>query len=383
MSADPFRKHFGSAPEHFAYAPGRLEFIGNHTDYNGGMVLGAAIDRGITVAIGRSDDDLVHLYSESQADEVACPLNAIKPQEGAKAWANYALGVLNAFGEKGLKPDSGLCLTVASDLPLGAGLSSSAAFELATAYALTALFGWEADRADLARLCRRAENTFVGMPCGILDQGVSAFGETDHLVRIDCREETFSTVPMPAGVEFVVINTEKKHSLVDSLYATRHRECFDAYEHLKQAIDNAPDCLAHIHPDDLAAHQEDMGEMEFARARHVTSEHQRVIAAEKALRAGDMAAVGKLLLASHKSSRVDFENSTPELDFLVDHLAEAPGVYGARLTGGGFGGAVMAVTDGSFTEEGAAKILQAYEARFDIHPSLFRTCTGPGARVLG
>ena len=220
-----FSDVFGSPPEVLGAAPGRIEFIGNHTDYNGGKVLGAAIDRHVKVAVSRRADRQVHLRSVVEPQPVECSLDALRPLESGGLWANYPLGVLVGLMEAGMEVPTGLNLLVTSDLPTGAGLSSSAAIELATAMALCGLHRFSLPREHLVALCRRAENHFVGMPCGILDQGVSCFGEPDHLVLIDCRDLTFTTVPLPPGVHFWIFNTNVKHRLVESLYALRHREC--------------------------------------------------------------------------------------------------------------------------------------------------------------
>ena len=204
-----------------AEAPGRIEFLGNHIDYNGGKVLGAAIN-GIVCALARPlKEQTIRLFSESfENDVIETSLNDISPRKGSESWANYPLGVLWSLKEAKLAPPSGFELILTTDLPLAAGLSSSAAVELATALALLQLGEHELGKSNLARLCRRAENEFVGVPCGILDQGVCAHGEKDHLVLIDCEKENFSTVPLPQNSCLWIFDTGIKHDLVDSLYAT-------------------------------------------------------------------------------------------------------------------------------------------------------------------
>ncbi len=259
-------------------------------------------------------------------------------------------------------------------------MSSSAAFELASGYAFSALYRFPVERKAMARLGRKAENHFVGVPCGLLDQGVSAFGERDHLVFIDCREEKFSRYPLPAGVHFHVFNTGKKHALIDSLYATRHQECQQALAYLQQHYSGIA-CLCDVSSKQLQDSKEGMDPVLFRRARHVISENERVLQTIQALAKGDMEAVGRLLFASHASSRDLFENSCEELDCLVDALNGQAGVHGARLTGGGFGGAVMAVTDASFSGSAAESVIQCYTQAFGHAPTLFHTQTGPGAGV--
>ena len=377
-----FKRTFGESPQARAYAPGRIEFIGNHTDYNGGCALGAAVDRGMNVAIAARDDGECHFVSESMDLEVVAALDHIKPLADPFAWANYPLGVIHVMREEGFSLGRGVNVAVASTLPAGAGMSSSAAFELATAYGLAALNGFEVDRKKMVQVCRRAENEFVGMPCGILDQGTSAFGAPDHLVHVDCFTETFTQVPMPAGCHFWIFNSNKKHSLVDSKYSERHRECSEAFEILQRAEPDTA-CLAQVSPNTVRGQQRELGEARFKRALHITEENLRVKQAVEALKSGQLEKLGSLLTASHNSSKTLFENSCAELDYLVERLTDLPGVYGARLTGGGFGGAVMALTDGTFEDfKGPAKIASDYIEKFGIKPTIFHTRAGKGAGAL-
>ncbi len=372
---EQFRERFGRSPEILARAPGRIEFIGNHTDYNGGPVLGAALDRGIGVALAARPDGHRRLASEGH-ELVAVPVEAPVRQTGAAGWANYPLGVLAAFPHFGLRVPAGFDYLALSDLPTGAGLSSSAAIELASALAFAALTGEQPSRETLVKAARHAENHFVGVPCGILDQGVSGFGRKDHLVFIDCRGPVFETVPLPGGVHFWLFNTHAKHALIDGLYAERHRECLAAAQALGVAL------LNEVSPEALAAGEARLAPVLRRRARHIVEEIARVGACVASLRAGDLPAVGRLLTASHRSSRDRFENSAPELDFLVDQLATAPGVYGARLTGGGFGGAVMALTGGGFGPADAAQVAATYAAAFGRPPEILHARTGDGAALL-
>ncbi len=376
-----FVERFGRDPETIGYAPGRIEVIGNHTDYNGGSVLGAAVDLGIHVAVAKRTDSTCKLASTSFDNGVEASLDTLTPLSGAESWANYSLGVAKVLRDEGYSIPTGFDLATKGSLPFGAGMSSSAALELATACALAGLFGFELERPTLARIGRRAENEFVGVPCGILDQGVSAFGAENHLVHIDCLTETFSQVPMPAGCQFWIFNSNKKHSLVESHYADRHRECFEAFEILKSFNPEAA-CLAHIDPQLVRQHQAELGEIRFRRALHITEENQRVKAAIDALASDDLPALGKLLTASHESSRTLFENSVPELDFLVEQAVALPGVHGARLTGGGFGGAVMAMTDDQFAlKQGPATIEKNFAEKFSIDPTVFHCRAGAGAAI--
>ena len=380
-AADIFHQQFGFAPTVSGFAPGRLEFIGNHVDYNGGPVIGAAIDRGVQGAAARRADRRIRVFSPPFGPVVEVALDGLAPLTGAAAWANYPLGVAWSLQQSGYVFPAGFDLAITSDLPVGAGLSSSAALELATGVALGELFGFKVAPAALARICRHAENNFVGMPCGILDQGVSTFGQAGRLVLIDCRAETFQTVPLPDSARFWVFNTGVKHALLDSLYATRRRECEDALKILQQ-FHPAAKYLADISAAEVERRRAQLSASQLARATHVTREIERVRATVAALEKGDLAAVGRLLVASHQSSRELFGNSCAELDFLVDRLVPLPGVYGARLTGGGFGGAVMALASPDFNADIAAPIIAAYTQQFGHAPVVFTARTGPGARVL-
>jgi galactokinase len=371
-----FRKTFGGDPAVITCAPGRIEFIGNHTDYNAGTVLGASIDRAVCVAARERTDGSIRLVSDHAPQVVTADAKAPTRQSGEATWANYPLGVLIALEGRGLPRAGGFELAVVSDVPVGAGLSSSAALELATALALGAMREFDPPRAELVQACREAENKFVGVPCGILDQGVSGFGRRDHLVHIDCRGPSFSTIPLPPGVHFWIFNTHTKHALVDSLYATRHRECMDAAEVLKVAW------LADLTPAQVSAAHSRLPETTWKRARHVVEEIARVAEMGEVLARGDLPAAGRLLSASHESSRTLFENSTPELDFLVDALRGRTGVHGARLTGGGFGGAVMAMTDATFNAQDALAVASAYAQRFGSKPDILSCATADGARVV-
>ena len=363
-----------------AFAPGRVEFIGNHTDYNDGLVMGAAVTEGITVAASRRSDATIRLVS-STGKPVETDLVSLVPRKGENAWTNYPLGVAVVLRDAGMAMDTGFDIAITSTLPSGAGLSSSAAFELATARALAHLYGFEADTARFAHLARKAENEFVGVPCGILDQGVSAFGKRNHLVRIDCRTDTFSLIPLPRKTHLWIFNSNNKHSLIDSCYSERHAECYAARDLLKGFYPDITS-LSDLDESRVRAHAGELGDVLFRRTLHVVTENARVRDVEAALAESNLQAVGRALFASHESSRVNFENSIPELDCLVDELSRQPGVYGARLTGGGFGGAVMAFTGEDFTEAQAREVEGAFNARFDRHATIFHTRAGDGARLL-
>lgn len=370
---------YGYAPEVVAFAPGRIEFIGNHTDYNGGPVLGAAIDRGVWVALARRRDGRRRLASDYQGGGVrvvAFPDGVLTRQTGPAAWVNYPLGVLSVLPAFGFAEPDGFDFLAVTNLPAGSGLSSSAAIELASALAFLTVTRQTYSAEILARIGRKAENEFVGVPCGLLDQGVSAFGRADHLVHIDCDRQQFGLVRLPAQVNFWMFNTHLKHALVDGLYAERHRECMEAAAWFGVAR------LAGITPDQFNAARSRLPARLEKRACHIVNEIARVRETVISLAAGQIQMVGKLLTASHRSSQLMFENSTPELDLLVDLLTAMPQVLGARLTGGGFGGAVLALTGSGFGLAAARAVAADYARQCGAEPAILQLRSGDGARVV-
>lgn len=376
-----FAKAFGRAPTAKAIAPGRIEFIGNHLDYNGGQVMGVAVDLGVTCAIAPREDTTVQLVSATMDGKIETNLGSIQPLDHESSWANYVLGVFSVLRDHGLEATAGFDLAITTTLPLGAGMSSSAAIELSSALAICNRYRYPTTPEFIARVGRTAENTFVGMPCGILDQGVSAFGAVDHLVHIDCTTETFTTIPLPQGLHFHIFNSTKKHALIDSLYAERHTECAEAFKVLAARFPHLTG-LAKATREQLSAASVDLWPDQQQRARHIVEESERVEAMKSALAQSDLKRVGELLTASHHSSRDLFENSCAELNYLVDNLVAMPGVYGARLTGGGFGGAVMAIANERFTATDADALCCRYNQQFGAAPTYISCKTGAGARLL-
>jgi galactokinase len=363
-----------------ASAPGRVEFIGNHTDYNGGWVLGGTIDRRVAVGLTRRGDDQIRLDSAGDVPSVRVSLGAVEPRSGAESWVNYVLGVLTVLRAEGLAVEHGFDLRVESTLPVGAGLSSSAALELATAFALVEAYDGPFDRKALARLAQRAENEFVGVPCGLLDQAVVAFGGRDRLVRIDARTEEITTVPFPPETSLWIFRTHEAHALADAHYQERHDEAHAARDRLSELV-GPVEHLVDVSPSQLESVKPRMPALLYRRARHVITEHRRVERTVHLLEEGRYETVGQLLLASHRSSRDDYENSTPELDFVVEHLAETENVLGARLTGAGFGGAAMAWTRTAFDRTQARAVADAYAERFGQALEVLRCHPAPGSTV--
>ena len=380
---DLFTETFGEEPSVIAQAPGRIEFVGNHTDYNGGDVLGVAVEQGIVLAARQRTDRLVKGVSHSAEISFEYSLDDLEIRPDESSWSRYPLGVMWAIQEHGLTFEYGFDFAVVSNVPSGAGMSSSAALELATAYAVLEGSIHEFSRKDIVRMCRYAENHYVGVPCGILDQGVSGFGKKDQLVFIDCKNESFSNVPIPSDTHFWIFNTDVKHSLIDSLYSERFAECGEGFEVAKSLHPNI-ECLVDYPLGELDSLAEHLGSKSFRRVSHVLNENQRVKDVVKLLGEPqvDLHATGRFLFDSHVSSRDFFKNSTEELDFLVAELKNYKDVFGARLTGGGFGGAVMAWTSSDFFQTDAEAVSAKYRERFG-HPARIIHCeSGDGAHIV-
>jgi galactokinase len=344
--ADAFAERHGRPPTLVAEAPGRVNLIGEHTDYNDGFVLPAAIDRTIAVAAASRDDDriVVHALGPSQADDFRLSAAKRHPMGG---WRNYIRGVVWALLDRQL-PLAGADLSIDGDIPIGAGLSSSAALELAVAGALCAVAGVEVPPRDLALLCQRAEHMYARVQCGVMDQFASALGVTDHAILIDCRSLETEPVPIPDGIAIVVIDSKIPRDLSATPYNRRREECAEAARLIGvPALRDADEAFLVGMGDHLT------GDL-YRRARHIVTESARVLRAREALTSGDTETFGRLLAESHASLRDDFEVSTPELDTLVELASAAPGVIGARMTGAGFGGCtvnlVSAGQTGSFID---------------------------------
>ena len=355
-----------------ARGPGRVELLGNHTDYNDGVVLSAAINFAVAVQGELVPDPFVTVSSTFSPIPVSEPLARLDKQSGDASWANYPFGVAYCLREAGY-PIGGFRMSVASDLPPGAGLSSSAALEVATARLLMKLFSLEIAPMELAKLCRRAENEYVGVNCGLLDQVSSIFGKRGHAIYLDCRSEQVENIPLPPQTELLVFHTGVEHRLVGGEYNERREQCFAAARAL-----GVP-ALRDVSSAQLEAARTGLDPLAYRRAAHVVGEDERVFAGIEHLRRGDGAAFGALMFASHHSSRTNFENSTPELDTLVDLAHDEPGVLGSRLTGGGFGGATISLVETARAEEIACHLEERYTARTGNHGKAYLCESSDGA----
>ena len=374
---DGFRRIYGYDADGAWSAPGRANLIGEHTDYNDGFVLPFAIDRRTTVALASRDDRIIRIASAFADEGVELSLDDLKP-EAVAGWSAYPLGVAWALGEFGadLSAVTGVDLYIESSVPVGAGLSSSAAIESAVAVALNDTWNLGFDRRTLARVGQLAENKAVGAPTGIMDQSASLLGEEDHAVFLDCRSLESETVALglvPAGLEILVIDTHVSHSHATGGYASRRASCEAG------AVALGATSLRDVTVDDLPRAQEILDDETFRRVRHVVTENQRVLDTVVALRADGPLAIGALLDASHLSMRDDFEISVPELDLAVE-TAQATGAIGARMTGGGFGGAAIALVPSTLRESISDAVRAAFADRGFTAPTIFTVVAANGAQ---
>jgi galactokinase len=377
-----FEDRFGKGATWFVAAPGRVNLIGEHTDYNEGFVLPMAIERHTVIAAalaGSSQPARLRLHSEALDASADIALDAPQRPRGPP-WSNYVRGVVAGFQQRGGRIPS-LYALIASDVPLGSGLSSSAALEVATATLLETVTGMTLDPVDKARLCQKAEHEFAHVPCGLMDQLVSILGLDKGPMLIDCRSEETRNVSLADGAACIVIaNSNVRHSLGDGAYARRRAECENAARHL--GVASLRD--ATVETVDAARHT--LGPILYRRARHIVTENARTLEAARALAAGDVRAAGSLFYDSHRSLRDDYEVSCTELDVLVDvarELGERSGVYGARMTGAGFGGCTVTLVKAGRGEEVSRELQLQYQRRTGHPIDAFVTRPARGARRVG
>jgi len=375
-----FNERFWKPAEHVVRAPGRVNLIGEHTDYNDGFVLPVAIERDMMVALAARADREVTLYSQDFGEAATFSLDDIRKDE-EHTWSNYARGVARELQAAGV-PLRGIDAVTQGNVPIGAGLSSSAAFEVAMALAFILAADAPLDRVQVALIAQRAENRFVGMQCGIMDQFVSALGEAGHALFIDTRDLSHRAVPLPEGVRVVICDTMTRRGLVGSAYNERRQQCEEAVRLLQGALPGIR-ALRDVTPDDLARHGHLLPPIVLKRARHVVTENARVLDAIRALEAGLPEEFGRLMDASHASLRDDFEVSSRELNLMVEVARDAPGCLGARMTGGGFGGATVNLVRESEVPAFVEAVAAGYQARTRLKPEITVTAAAAGAGRVG
>eukprot|EP00933_Yihiella_yeosuensis_P034603 TRINITY_DN28083_c0_g1_i1.p1 TRINITY_DN28083_c0_g1~~TRINITY_DN28083_c0_g1_i1.p1 ORF type:complete len:415 (-),score=81.07 TRINITY_DN28083_c0_g1_i1:114-1358(-) len=376
-----FSKAFDGKAAALGIAPGRLEVLGNHTDYNEGFILASAVDRYVVLAGRRTNGTTCNVASVSFREKVSFDSTNPQPQSGDKAWANYVAGVVSELNKLKVKV-GGFDALVTSNLPHGAGVSSSAALEMATAKLLARLYPESVGRVsdlDLIKVSKAAENNFVGMGCGILDQFSSGKGRSGQLLFLDCRSLEYGYAPFK-GAQFVLANTNAPHALVDGQYDELRRRCFGACEKVKQA--SGKTSITHLRDVDrklFENHLHHLDEDEKKRAKHILGENERVHIGMDALKAGDMKKLGECMSQSHLSSQYDFGNSCKELDIMAECAKGIDGFLGGRLMGGGFGGSTINLVEEGKGESFAAELSKRYEAKTGIKSTTFVCKPGDGA----
>jgi galactokinase len=377
-TAELFAKCFGEEPCWTVAAPGRVNLIGEHTDYNEGFVLPMAIQKYTLMAGRRTSDREVTLHSETTGDTAEFSVRQ-RAKRGDPPWSNYVRGVVAGFQDRGQKI-GGFSGVIDSTLPYGGGLASSAALEVAAATLLEALYGKVLDPMEKALLCQKAEHDFAGVPCGIMDQYTSILAKADHALLLDCRTRETTLVPMQdPSVTVLIINTNVRHRLAEGEYAKRRAQCEIAAKAL-----GVP-ALRDVSSRELQAGQTHLDPVVFRRARHVVTENERTLLMARAIQAGDWGSVGKLMYESHASLRDDYQVSCPELDAVVEiarSLGKKSGVIGCRMTGAGFGGCAVSLVRTDALSLVTRRIEEGYERQTDNQPGIFSSRPAGGAEVL-
>jgi len=360
-------------------APGRVNLIGEHTDYNDGFVMPMAIGFSAWMELRPLTENRLEIFSENFGEHTEFPLGQSHPQPRSH-WSDYVTG-LAVMLEKAGHAVQGASLRIRSDVPLGAGLSSSAAIEVATACALTANSHLNLDRRELAKLCRQAENEFVGARVGIMDQFASLFGQANQALLIDCRSLEYQLVPLSENAQFVVCNTMVKHKLASSEYNQRRAECEAGVKHLAANLPNVT-ALRDVTSQELETNRAGLPELIYRRCRHVVTENSRVLDAGQALEAGDLRRFGELMNESHRSLRDDYEVSCRELDLMVELARQVPGVYGSRMTGGGFGGCTVTLVANERVDEFKGLVSAGYQRATGLLPEIYVCVAARGAEEV-
>ncbi len=375
-----FRAHFSHDPVLVSVGPGRVNLIGEHTDYNGGFVLPIALKRDVRMAVRPRSDRRVRLLSVEYNSAFDFDLDNLVHSSTVQ-WANYVMGVAWALAEKGI-PLVGMDVAISGNVPRASGLSSSAAIEVAAAMAFLEAAGQTGvlTGPEIALVAQRAENGFVGVNCGIMDQFISVLGRENHALLIDCRSLDYRLVPFPEEAGIVIGNTKASRSLAGSAYNERRAQCEEGVRLLQAALPTITQ-LRDVSVEELEAHKELLPPVVYRRCRHIVHENQRVLDTVSALQAGDLQRVGTLMDASHASLRDDYEVSSPALDAMVTAMRSTPSCLGARLTGAGFGGCAIALVPAGEEQAVADAIFEKYPKATNIWPEVYTTRAASGARV--
>ena len=375
---DTYQTSFGSKEDLIVRSPGRVNIIGEHTDYNEGFVLPAAIDKAIYVAIGKRTDDDIHLYSVDFKEKYSVEISAIKPTEN---WATYILGVVDELIKRGYNV-GGFNLVLDGDIPIGAGLSSSAAVECAVVFALNELFGFGINKMEMVTIAQKAEHHFSGVMCGIMDMFASMFGKKDHVIKLDCRSLEYEYKPFVLdGYKIVLFNTNVKHSLASSAYNERRQQCEQGVAWVKEhhpQVSSLRDASMSM----LQQHVQPKDEIVFSRCKYVVEEIERLLNGCNDLENGDIHSLGKKMFATHEGLSKLYEVSCKELDFLADAVKNNPAVLGARMMGGGFGGCTINLVKEDAITELVETISTSYKASMQLDLSTYISKIENGTEVI-
>lgn len=360
-------------------SPGRINIIGEHTDYNGGFVMPAAIDKAIYVAISKREDDEIHLFSESYQQFDISSVKSLNKSENS--WANYILGVADQLKERGYRL-GGFNFYIDGDVPLGAGLSSSAAVECATGFALDQLFSLNVPKMDIALIAQKAEQTFAGVNCGIMDQFASVFGKKDQAIMLDCRSMKHIYIPLKLdGYKLLLLNTNVKHALADSAYNTRRAQCEQGVTWVREHYPNV-NTLRDVDLRMLEAHVKPKDEEVFTKCSFVVKEIGRLLTAAEQLENGNLQGLGKLMFETHEGLSKDYEVSCKELDFLVEAVKPLDYVLGARMMGGGFGGCTINIVKEEKIADLIEELSSGYLLQFGLKLDAYTVQTDNGTSLF-
>ena len=377
--AERFLAVYGTSPSGLFRAPGRVNLIGEHTDYNDGFAMPVAIDFSCYSAIRSRSDRTLSVYSQQFQENIEFNLDRlVGPSK--KHWSDYVRGVAAVLRDEGY-PLKGADLLIDGQVPIGSGLSSSASIEVSSALALTSLGGITVPLGTLARLCQRAENEYTGARCGIMDQFVSCFGRQDQALLLDCRSLEMTYLALPPNVRLVICNTMVRHELAAGEYNERRASCERSIEAIRKFLPNIR-ALRDLTLEDLEKYGSLLSEIDFRRCRHVITENARVIDAKEALGHVDLARFGRLMYQSHNSLNHDYEVSCRELNLMVSLARNLPGVYGARMTGGGFGGCTINLVEREAVTEFQTSVAHEYEKLTDLSPQISASSAAGGAVAL-